>query len=270
MLFRKFFRHGQGLGCSCAAGKSDWGSSWAQAGPAHMGGLSGRLHQSLSAFPRTTGDFHPPLCETDKRGRGPCSFCLTSLASWALSAFRSPTLGEVQGGERLHVYVWINTFLPHHLGRGTGCFSALFAGQRVLKIWVWTAPGHLGKLALHSYQQWGRKSVDSCAVTLFQRSGSFPFCFTGHLIDCKDNLRWRCSRFVFFFFFFKASRILRGGVPNRKLSWFWRESEFEVLILEYTFFLVRSRCVCKGSRCLIFKCDFGFLMWDLNGNNTFV
>lgn len=34
-------------------------------------------------------------------------------------------------------------------------------------------------------------------------------------------------------FFFKASRILKGGVPYRKLSWFWRESECEVSILEY-------------------------------------
>lgn len=35
MLFRKFFRHGQGLGCNSAVGKSDWGSFWTRAGPAH-------------------------------------------------------------------------------------------------------------------------------------------------------------------------------------------------------------------------------------------
>lgn len=35
MLFRKFFRHGQGLGCSSTVGKSDWGSFWTRAGPAH-------------------------------------------------------------------------------------------------------------------------------------------------------------------------------------------------------------------------------------------
>lgn len=49
MLFRKFFRHGQGLGCSSAVGKSDRGSSWAQARP--RAALKAELHLPQAPAP---------------------------------------------------------------------------------------------------------------------------------------------------------------------------------------------------------------------------
>lgn len=61
MLFRKFFRHGQGLGCNSTAGKSDRGSSWAQARP--RAALKAVLHLP-------PGLQHPFGSSSAHRGRG--------------------------------------------------------------------------------------------------------------------------------------------------------------------------------------------------------
>lgn len=44
-----------------------------------LGGLSGRLLQSLSARSGLVGDFHQALCEADKRGRALLSFYISTL-----------------------------------------------------------------------------------------------------------------------------------------------------------------------------------------------
>lgn len=54
-----------------------------------------------------------------RRGRGPCSSCLSSLAFWALSGVCSQTRGSGEW-EGSRVDVLINTFQPHHLCRGSG------------------------------------------------------------------------------------------------------------------------------------------------------
>lgn len=80
MLFRKFFRHGQGLGCNSAVGKSDRGSSWAEARPCaapraelHRPPASSVVPQPAASSPNL--QHHPPasitlrLCIHPPRGR---------------------------------------------------------------------------------------------------------------------------------------------------------------------------------------------------------
>lgn len=95
MLFRKFFRHGQGLGCSSAAGKSDRGSSWAQARP--RAALKAALHPSPSIQ-------HPSGFSSACQGRGKSrvapSRCSRDLLFFCANAKRILAFGLLFGGEK--------------------------------------------------------------------------------------------------------------------------------------------------------------------------
>lgn len=91
MLFRKFFRHGQGLGCNSAAGKSDRGSSWAQARPRaareaarhppisqHSSGLSSPTDRQVRAVA------FPPGALTVLLGAFTVLLCSYSFLLWEL------------------------------------------------------------------------------------------------------------------------------------------------------------------------------------------